>query len=100
MIIFGKFKKDEAFVHILSFFANPTFRRQNMKEFMTIIGFGAGLITGALLYKHSQETKQLVNKTEKAVKKEMDMMKDKVEPKLEKTKKDMKKEIKKMADNL
>ena len=57
-----------------------------MKEFMTIIGFGAGLITGALLYKHSQETKQLVNKAEKSVKKEMDMMKEKVEPKLEKAK--------------
>ena len=67
---------------------------------MTIIGFGAGLITGALLYKHSQETKQLVNKAEKSVKKEMDMMKEKVEPKLEKAKKDMKKEIKKVADSL
>lgn len=67
---------------------------------MTIIGFGAGLITGALLYKHSQETKQLVNKAEKSVKKEMDMMKEKVEPKVEKAKKDMKKEIKKVADSL
>ena len=55
-----------------------------MKEFMTIIGFGAGLITGALLYKHSQEAKELVNKSEKAVKKEMEMMKEKVGPKLEK----------------
>lgn len=70
-----------------------------MKEFMTIIGFGAGLITGALIYKHSQEAKQLVNKSEKAVKNEIEMMKNKVEPKIEKAKKDMKKEMKKMAEN-
>ncbi len=66
---------------------------------MTIIGFGAGLITGALIYKHSQEAKQLVNKSEKAVKNEIEMMKNKVEPKIEKAKKDMKKEMKKMAEN-
>ena len=71
-----------------------------MKEFMTIIGFGAGLITGALLYKHSQEAKELVNKSEKAVKKEMEMMKEKVEPKLEKSKKDIKKDMKKAVDSL
>ena len=38
-----------------------------MKEFFMIMGFGAGLVTGALLYKHSQDTKKLVNKGEKAV---------------------------------
>ena len=36
-----------------------------MKEIWMIVGFGAGLVTGALLYKHSQEAKQLVNKGEK-----------------------------------
>ena len=54
---------------------------QNMKELMLLVGFGAGLVTGALLYKHSQDAKNLVNKSEKAVKKEMQDMKDKVKPK-------------------
>ena len=47
-----------------------------MKELMMVVGFGAGLVAGALLYKHSQEAKNLVNKGEKAVKKEMENMKD------------------------
>ncbi len=67
---------------------------------MTLIGFGAGLITGALLYKHSQEAKNLVNKSEKAVQKEMEMMKDKVEPKINKAKKQVKKGLKNVADKI
>ena len=38
-----------------------------MKDFFMIMGFGAGLVTGALLYKHSQDAKKLVNKGEKAI---------------------------------
>ncbi len=49
-----------------------------MKEICMIVGFGAGLVTGALLYKHSQEAKQLVNKGEKAVKKEVENLKESV----------------------
>lgn len=51
-----------------------------MKEIWMIMGFGAGLVTGALLYKHSQEAKQLVNKGEKAVKKEVENLKEAVKP--------------------
>ncbi len=51
-----------------------------MKEVWMIMGFGAGLVTGALLYKHSQEAKQLVNKGEKAVKKEVENLKETVKP--------------------
>ncbi len=40
-----------------------------------IMGFGAGLVTGALLYKHSQDTKKLVNKGEKAVSDGMENLK-------------------------
>ena len=47
-----------------------------MKELMMAVGFGAGLVAGALLYKHSQEAKNLVNKGEKAVKKEVENMKE------------------------
>lgn len=64
-----------------------------MKELMLLVGFGAGLVTGALLYKHSQDAKNLVNKSEKAVKKEMQDMKDKVKPKIEKIKKDIKQDM-------
>lgn len=49
-----------------------------MKELMMVVGFGAGLVAGALLYKHSQEAKNLVNKGEKAVKKEVENMKEMV----------------------
>ncbi len=49
-----------------------------MKELMMVVGFGAGLVAGALLYKHSQEAKSLVNKGEKAVKKEVENMKEMV----------------------
>ncbi len=58
-----------------------------MKEVWMIMGFGAGLVTGALLYKHSQEAKQLVNKGEKAVKQEVEMLKETVKsPKKQKPK--------------
>lgn len=49
-----------------------------MKEVWMIMGFGAGLVAGALLYKHSQDAKQLVNKGEKAVKQEVEMLKETV----------------------
>ncbi|MBP3619789.1 MAG: hypothetical protein J6J24_03915 [Clostridia bacterium] len=51
-----------------------------MKELYMLFGFGAGLVAGALLYKHSQEAKQLVNKGEKAVKQEMENIKELVKP--------------------
>ena len=49
-----------------------------MNAFCMIIGFGAGLVAGALLYKHSQDAKQIVNKGEKAVMQEVENMKDMV----------------------
>ena len=49
-----------------------------MKEVMMMVGFGAGLVAGALLYKHSQEAKTLVNKGEKAVMNEVENIKEMV----------------------
>ncbi len=46
-----------------------------MKEIYMILGFGAGLVAGALLYKHCDDAKKLVNKGEKAVKQEADNLK-------------------------
>ncbi len=49
-----------------------------MKEIWMVVGFGAGLVTGALLYKHCEDAKKLVNKGEKAVKKEVENLKETV----------------------
>ncbi len=49
-----------------------------MKEIWMVVGFGAGLVTGALLYKHCEDAKKLVNKGEKAVKKEVENLKESV----------------------
>ena len=57
-----------------------------MKEIWMVVGFGAGLVTGALLYKHSQEAKKLVNKGEQVVKKEVENMKETVKSQKKPTK--------------
>ena len=49
-----------------------------MKEIWMIMGFGAGLVVGALLYKHCDDAKKLVNKGEKAVKQEVENLKTSV----------------------
>ena len=43
-----------------------------MKDICMLLGFSMGLVTGVLLYKYSQTTKQVVDKSEKAVVKEID----------------------------
>lgn len=43
-----------------------------MKDVLMLMGFGMGLVTGALLYKYSQPVKEAVNRGEKAVMKEVD----------------------------
>lgn len=58
-----------------------------MKEIWMIMGFGAGLVTGALLYKHCDEAKKLVNKGEKAVKEEVENLKETVKQETQKPKK-------------
>ncbi len=48
-----------------------------MKDVMMLLGFSMGLVTGALLYKYSQCTKQAVDKGEKAVMKEVNKLEQK-----------------------
>lgn len=38
-----------------------------MKDFMMLMGFGVGLVTGMVLYKYSSCSKQAFNKGEKAI---------------------------------
>lgn len=49
-----------------------------MKEIWMVMGFGAGLVAGALLYKHCEDAKKLVNKGEKAVKQKVENLKQTV----------------------
>lgn len=58
-----------------------------MKDVCLVLGFGMGLVTGVLLYRYSKETRQVVDKGEKAVKKEMDMAAKKVDEVAQKAKK-------------
>lgn len=50
---------------------NANYREGSMKETLMLMGFGIGLVTGALLYKYSACTKQAVEKGEQAVMKEV-----------------------------
>lgn len=49
-----------------------------MKDVMMLLGFSMGLVTGALLYKYSTSAKQMVDKSEKAVMKEVEKATNKV----------------------
>ena len=49
-----------------------------MKDVMMLLGFSMGLVTGALLYKYSTSAKQMVDKSEKAVIKEVEKATNKV----------------------
>lgn len=55
-----------------------------MKDVMMLVGFSMGLVTGALLYKYSQCTKEIVDKGEKAVKKEVEKLDQKAKKQLKK----------------
>lgn len=66
-----------------------------MKEIHMLLGFGIGLVTGVLLYKYSTGTKKTVDKAEKAVAKEVDMMADKAKKATDKAQKSIKKVINK-----
>jgi len=68
-----------------------------MKDICMLAGFGAGLVAGALLYKHSQDARQMVNKGEKAVKEEVENMKNMIESKTQKMKSEIKKNQKSEA---
>ena len=65
-----------------------------MKDFMMLLGFGAGLVTGMILYKHSQGVKQVYNKGEKTIMENL----EKNEEKLAKEAKKIKKNAEKVID--
>lgn len=66
-----------------------------MKDIFMLAGFSLGLITGAMLYKYSNCAQKLVDKGEKAVVKEAEMLEQKAEKGMEELGKKMKKNSKK-----
>ncbi len=76
-------------------FAHTKHEEEIMKEIHMLLGFGIGLVTGVLLYKYSTGTKKTVDKAEKAVAKEVDMMADKAKKATDKAQKSIKKVINK-----
>lgn len=64
-----------------------------MKDIFMLAGFGIGLVTGAMLYKYSREAKSLIDKGEKCVVKEAEMLEEKAEKGME----ELGKKVKKMA---
>ena len=55
----------------------------NMKDIMMLFGFSMGLLTGALLYKYSQGTKDLIDQGEKKLVKGAKKMEQKAEQGME-----------------
>ncbi len=64
-------------VYFFSFVTNY-WQEGDMKDVIMLLGFSMGLVTGALLYKYSTSAKQMVDKSEKAVMKEVDKAAKKV----------------------
>ena len=82
-----------------------------MKELYTLLGFGAGMLAGMVLYKNSMKAKTIYNKGEKAVldklnqtekdaKVKMQEMKDKADDKLDETVDMINKKAKKIKKKL
>lgn len=63
-----------------------------MKDAMMLLGFSFGLVTGALLYKYSGCTKEVVDKGEKAVVKEAEKLEKQAKEKYNKMKKNTQKD--------
>ena len=95
----------------MSKFAENKDKGGTMKELYTLLGFGAGMLAGMVLYKNSMKAKTIYNKGEKAVldklnqtekdaKVKMQEMKDKADDKLDETVDMINKKAKKIKKKL
>ena len=57
-----------------------------MKEAMMLVGFGMGLIAGAMLYKYSSCAKKVIDQSEKKVKQEIESMEKQAEQSMQEKK--------------
>lgn len=71
-----------------------------MKDVMMLLGFSMGLLTGALMYKYSQNAKQMIDQGEKKIMKEVDMMANKTEKAMNKAEKRIKEGAKKLEKKM
>ena len=95
----------------LSKFAENKDKGGIMKELYTLLGFGAGMLAGMVLYKHNMKAKTVynngekvvldkLNQTEKDAKVKMQEMKDKADDKLDETVDMINKKAKKIKKKL
>ena len=80
--------------------AHTIYREGGMKDLFMLAGFGLGLITGAMLYKYSKETKKAVDNGEKKVMQEAEMLSKKAEKGVEKLEEGIKKGTKKIQKKM
>ena len=73
---------------------------ENMKDVMMLLGFSMGLLTGALLYKYSQGTKDLIDQSEKKIMKGAKKMEKKAEEGMEQLEKKVKEGAQKVEDKI
>ena len=71
-----------------------------MKDIMMLLGFSMGLLTGALLYKYSQGTKEMIDKGENKVVKTAKQMEKKAEQGMDELEKKVKDGVKKMENKM
>lgn len=71
-----------------------------MKDVMMLLGFSMGLLTGALLYKYSQGTKDLIDQSEKKIMKGAKKMEKKAEEGMEQLEKKVKEGAQKVEDKI
>ena len=71
-----------------------------MKDIMMLLGFSMGLLTGALMYKYSQGTKEMIDKGEKKVVKTAKQMEKKAEQGMDELEKKIKNGVKKIEEKV
>ncbi len=71
-----------------------------MKDVMMLLGFSMGLLTGALLYKYSQGTKNMIDQGEKKIIKGAENMEKKAQQGMEQLEKKVKEGVKTVEDKL
>ena len=71
-----------------------------MKDIMMLFGFSMGLLTGALLYKYSQGTKDLIDQGEKKIVKGAKKMEQKAEQGMEQLEKKVREGVKNVEEKM
>lgn len=71
-----------------------------MKDIMMLLGFSMGLLTGALMYKYSQGTKEMIDKGEKKVVQTAKQMEKKAEQGMDELEKKVKNGVKKIEEKV